>query len=231
MNARYALYFAPAETSPLWRSGSTWLGRDACSGASLPQPGIPGMTAERLHVLTASPRRYGLHATLKPPFRLADGVRPEMLVDAIGTLASRLQPFTLPALSVAMLSDFIALRTDAEADALQTLADRCVAELDRFRRPASTEELAKRRAHPLTSTQDALLQRYGYPYVMSEWRFHITLSERIFGAERDLLLQWLADYFAGALSTPTRCHDVCLFVQQDAQADFVLHSRFTFGQR
>jgi putative phosphonate metabolism protein len=231
MNARYALYFAPAATSPLWRSGSTWLGRDACSGASLPQPGIPGITAERVRALTASPRRYGLHATLKPPFHLADGVRPEILIDAIGTLAGRLEPFTLPALSVAMLSDFIALRTHAEADALQTLADRCVAELDRFRRPAGTEELAKRRAHPLNSTQDALLQRYGYPYVMSEWRFHITLSEPVFGAERDLLLRGLADYFAVALSPPTRCDDVCLFVQQDAQADFVLHSRFTFGQR
>ena len=231
MNARYALYFAPAETSALWRSGSSWLGRDACSGASLPQPRIPGITAEGLRALTASPRRYGLHATLKPPFHLAEGVKPESLIDAIGTLARQLQPFTLPALSVAMLSDFIALRTHGEADALQTLADRCVAELDRFRRPASAEELAKRHAHPLTSTQKALLQRYGYPYVISEWRFHITLSERVFGAERDLLLHWLADYFAGTLSIPTRCDDVCLFLQQDAQADFVLHRRFTFGQR
>ena len=227
MNARYALFFAPAETSPLWRAGSLWLGRDARPGASLPQPEIAGLPAERVHALTASPRRYGLHATLKPPFSLVEGTSPAMLMDAIGSLASQLQPFTLPALNVAPLSDFIALRTSGATDALQALADRCVAELDRFRRRAGADEIAKRRAQGLTAAQEAFLERYGYPYVMSEWRFHMTLSERVFGTERALLLRWLERYFETALSVPIRCDDICLFVQPSMRDPFLLHSRFT----
>jgi uncharacterized protein DUF1045 len=103
-----------------------------------------------VHAVTASPRQYGLHATLKPPFHLADGLSADRLMDAIKTLTATYRPFTLPPLEVGVLSDFIALRTQWSSSELQSLADRCVVELDRFRRPASQQELARRRAHPLS---------------------------------------------------------------------------------
>src|SRR4051812_29789724 len=63
--ARLALYWAPEVDDPLHHLGSAWLGRDAESGAPVPQPKLPGLD---LAALTADPRGYGLHATLKPPF-------------------------------------------------------------------------------------------------------------------------------------------------------------------
>ena len=68
---RYALSFAPP--GGLWRLGSEWLGRCAVTGQPAQPPRIDALTAEELRTLTAAPRRYGFHATLKAPFRLADG--------------------------------------------------------------------------------------------------------------------------------------------------------------
>jgi putative phosphonate metabolism protein len=231
MTARYALYLAPSEDSPLWRIGCAWLGRDARTGASLPQPAIDAIPAERVHALTASPRRYGLHATLKPPLRLAAGMSVEMLIDAIRALATATSAFTLPTLAIDTLSDFIALRTVHASAALQQLADRSVAELDRFRQPADAEEIAQRRRAGLSARQEALLSRFGYPYVMDEWRFHITLTERVSGTERDLLLAWLTRHFAAALAAPLRCEEVCLFVQDSAAQPFVVRERFALADR
>jgi putative phosphonate metabolism protein len=229
MSARYAVYFAPAQDSLLWQQGCVWLGRDAESDSVLAQPDVEGIARERVQALTASPRRYGLHATLKPPFALAPGVTYDMLIAAVRALASGIQPFTLPRLGVDVLSGFIALQTVNEDEALRRLADACVTELDRYRLAADADELARRRSRGLSAAQDALLARFGYPYVMQEWRFHITLTERVGGTERELLLAWLARHFAAALATPIRCDDICLFVQERRDTHFTLHRRFALG--
>lgn len=231
MTARYALYLAPADDSPLWRVGSAWLGRDARTEALLPQPKIEGICADRVQALTASARHYGLHATLKPPMRLADGVSADLLTDAVRMLAAATRAFMLPALAVDTLSGFIAVRAVHASAALQQLADDCVTQLDRFRRASDAVELAQRRSAGLSARQEALLTRFGYPYVMDEWRFHITLTERVAGAERDLLLAWLTAHFADALAQPLRCEDLCLFVQDRAEQPFVLRERFALADR
>jgi putative phosphonate metabolism protein len=230
MTARYAVYLAPAQTSPLWQAGCAWLGRDAAVDVELAQPVIAGIPREQLLALTAAPRRYGFHATLKPPFRLTAGVTRDELIEALRALANRMQGFTVPQLQVDVLSGFIALRTAHRSDALQRLADACVVELDQYRLAADPGELLNRRAHGLSAAQEALLARFGYPYVMSEWRFHITLTERVDGPQRDVLLAFLPSYFASALAEPMRCDDICLFVQARCDTHFTLHSRFALGR-
>src|SRR5690606_21547575 len=71
--ARYAVYFAPAEDSALNRLASRWLGRCAYTGTRYPPTGIGEITPAAQEEITAEPRRYGFHATLKPPFRLPQG--------------------------------------------------------------------------------------------------------------------------------------------------------------
>jgi hypothetical protein len=66
---------------------------------------------------------------------------------------------------------------------LQRVAAACVSALDDFRAPASNAELARRRASGLTARQDALLVQWGSPYVMEEFRFHLTLSGQLPEAE------------------------------------------------
>ena len=70
---RYAVYYAPAADSALWRFGSATLGYDALTGEDLPFAVPPGCDLALWPAFTEEPRRYGFHATLKAPFELADG--------------------------------------------------------------------------------------------------------------------------------------------------------------
>lgn len=173
---RVAVYFAPHPESAWWQAGSTWLGRCARTGVSFLQPEVPGLTPRAFRARTAEPRRYGFHATLKPPFRLADGARMDDVLQALDGLARETAPFTLPPLSVTMLGTFLALRTEGDNGAAHRLAARCVTALHPWAAQLSDEELAQRRQQPLTAEQDALLQRWGYPWVMEQFRFHLSLT-------------------------------------------------------
>jgi putative phosphonate metabolism protein len=231
MTIRYAVYFAPADATPLWQAGCRWLGRDPRSGAELLQPDVDGWSAERIAQITASPRMYGFHATLKPPFYLAEGRTLEQLATAVQGLAARLQAFAVPQLSVASLDGFLALQPIAYDAKLAGLADACVTELDGFRRPLSAEELSHRRAARLSPRQDELLAQFGYPYVLDQFRFHMTLTERLPCADASLLGPWLRDYLAAALAMPLRCEDLCLFVQDGPGEAFLLLQRFPLDIR
>ncbi|HET6522220.1 MAG TPA: DUF1045 domain-containing protein, partial [Geminicoccaceae bacterium] len=175
---RYAIYFAPAPDDPLGAFGNRWLGRDPWTGECLPQPRIPGLAPERLHAITASPRRYGFHGTLKPPFALAPGATPADLDMAARTFAAARRPVEVP-LALRSLSGFLALVPAEPVPALDALAADCVRAFDSFRAPSDAAELSRRRAAGLTARQDALLLAWGYPYVFEEFRFHLTLTERL----------------------------------------------------
>jgi len=231
MTTRYAVYFAPAEAALLWQAGCRWLGRDPRSGAELLQPDVDGWPAERVAQITASPRMYGFHATLKPPFRLAEGQTLEQLGAAIQLLAARIQAFAVPQLSVASLDGFLALRPAAYDAKLGALADACVTELDGFRRPPPPEELSHRRAARLSPRQAELLAQFGYPYVLDQFRFHMTLTELLPRTEANLLGPWLRHYFAAAVAMPLCCEDLCLFVQDGPGEAFRLLQRFPLDMR
>lgn len=231
MSRRYAIYLAPVESSALWRVGSRWLGRDAAQDRALAVPPVPGYDAERLHALTQSPRLYGFHATLKPPFRLAAGESPEGLGEALTGFAQARAAFVLPALEVASLSGFLALRPTVPSPALHGLAADCVTAFEKFRHPLSFVELARRRSAGLSARQDALLVRFGYPYLLDEFRFHLTLTERLEAPDRAALQPWLAAHFAAALREPVAVEDLCLFVQERPGVPFVILRRFPLKLR
>ncbi|WP_158971720.1 DUF1045 domain-containing protein [Chachezhania sediminis] len=172
---RHALYFLPRTTEPWVRFATDWLGWDAEAGAEVAHPDVPGLPLPVAQI-TERPRKYGLHATIKAPFRLAPGVSEEDLKTAAAALCSTLKPVMLDALAVTRLGRFLALRPVGDETALNALAGACVEGLDPCRDALTEAELAKRRASRLTPAQDALLLQWGYPYVMDEFHFHITLS-------------------------------------------------------
>jgi putative phosphonate metabolism protein len=219
-DARVAVYYAPRPDDPLFAEAATWLGRDPESGAAVPQPDLP-----ELDVVTAEPRLYGFHATLKPPMRLAEGRQWLDLLAAAAALADGTAPFALPQLAVSDVFGFLALRETAPCPPLQTLADACVAQLDPFRASPPDEELARRRRARLTPQQDAMLVRWGYPYVFESWFFHMTLTRRLNVVERTTFLPAAERYFARAIAVPRRVEDICLFVQDTAGAPFVVAER------
>lgn len=221
---RYALYFAPPPDHALHRLGSAWLGRDAATGAAVAQPAT-GLAAEHLAAITASPRRYGLHATLAPPFALAEGCDAAGLAAAVSALAGRLAPVELmPRLG--LIEGFCALLPVGPVPAVDALAQACVELADPFRARPGATELARRRAAGLTARQDALLQRWGYPYLLDEYRFHMTLSERLPEAGRPAVQAALQRHFAPLLGRPLALDTLSLFVEPAAGDPFVLREQF-----
>ena len=218
---RVALYWTPEPHDPLAALGAAWLGRDAESGALVPHPEVDGLAA-----LTAAPRVYGLHATLRPPMRLATGW--EEYIAAARDVAARVAPFDMPPLAVSDVSGFLALREQAPCPELQALCDACVLGTDRHRLQPGTEELVKRRKAGLSARQEAMLQRWGYPYVLEEWFFHVTLSRRLQPLEMQRLLPAAAAYLEPALSVGRRVETVSVCTQRDGGA-FLVAERLRLG--
>jgi hypothetical protein len=219
-DARVAAYYAPRADDALSVDAATWLGRNPETDAPVQQPDIPNIAE-----VTAEPRLYGFHATLKPPMRLAAGRSWLDVVEAAIAVADRTAPFDLPTLAVSDVFGFLALRETAPCPALQSLANACVERLDPLRAPSSEAEIARRRRAGLTPQQDAMLLRWGYPYVFDTWFFHMTLTRRLSAEEKRLYQPAAELHLARALGMPRRVSDICLFVQAGPGEAFIIEQR------
>jgi putative phosphonate metabolism protein len=217
---RHAIYFCPNPASELHRLGSTWLGRDAFSCDSLRQPDV------RLHEITSHPRRYGLHGTLKPPFRLKQNASSAAFDAAVRALSSQHESFQAPALMLAEIDGFLALLPDKHCTPLDELAADCVQQIDDFRTPPGEAELRRRRAAGLTETQEQLLQQWGYPYVLEEFQFHITLTDRLDAEKREWALPLAEQHFAPVLGKPLSFDAITVMIEPDEGDDFRVLERF-----
>ena len=226
--ARYAIYFAPPVDSALHRFGSACLGRDAATGEARPQPAIDGVAPARWREMTDSPRGYGFHATLKPPFHLAAGCTRDELGRALERFAATCEPFEAPSLGVDRIGRFVAFVLQRHSTRLAALADDCVRGLDRFRAPLTPDDLARRSHDWLTPRQQSLLHTWGYPYVMEEWRFHMTLATGLARDEAEHLRAALSRLAEPVCAEPLRIDGICLFEQPRRDAPFVLTERFPF---
>ncbi|MFG1360254.1 DUF1045 domain-containing protein [Xanthobacter pseudotagetidis] len=227
---RYAVYLAPDADSALWRFGCAMVGRDAETGAAPAPPELAGFDAERWHAITAEPRRYGFHGTLKAPFSLGPGVDEATLLQAAAEVAAEHRPFELPPLAVTAIGRFVALTPPVAVPTLEDIAACVVAGLDPLRAPLSDGERARRRPHLLSERQVALLDAYGYPYVLEEFRFHMTLTGPLADAEQGHALNALADAFAASgARVPTEITDLAVFVEEARGAPFRLLKRIPLG--
>lgn len=226
---RFAVYLAPAPDSTWWKAGSSWLGRDAATGEVLSQPLIPGVSMSMQQRLTAAPRRYGWHATLKAPFTLAEDADAVMLQGRLSGLARDRRPFVLP-LRVALLGDFLALIPDGDTRDIDALARNSVSHLHALAAPLSPAELARRRASGLSADEDKMLQRWGYPYVMDHFRLHFSLTGSLRDVDADTIdaLREAAEHWFAALP-PLRVDAVSLFAEPTAGADFLFIDRMELG--
>ena len=225
---RHAIYWVP-DPGPLADAGAAWLGWDVLTGQEPPAPDMAPLPRPRAEI-TEDPRRYGLHATLKPPFRLAPGTDAAGLAAALDGLAATLAPVTVPRLALTQVGRFLALTAPEGAARLAELAARVVADLDSFRAPAPPEETARRRAAGLSPRQEALLVRWGYPYVMEEFRFHITLTGKLPGPEAEIVRDHLARTIAPLCPAPFRLASLAL-CGEGADGRFRLISRHALTGR
>lgn len=218
---RYAVYYAP-EDEPLRTLAGRWLSRDST------RPPVD-VDPQRWRAWTEAPRRYGLHATLKAPFRLRAGSDETALFDAVAALAATLAPVTLPALALSRIGRFVALTPAAPSTESGRLAGRCVVELDAFRAAPGRYQPTRRRRAPLDTREEELLARWGYPYVLDRYRFHITLTGPLADADADVAYRLLQDYLAPALARPARIDALSVFVEPQPDAPFEPRARFALA--
>lgn len=228
---RAALYYAPPAGHPLSRRAAMWLGRDAWSGESLPRGPIDGFAPEILDELTAAPRRYGFHATLKPPFRIAEGRNLDGLRLHLGAFARERQPVLIPALQLERIGSFFAMTPAIDTAELQALAADVVRGFDAFRAPPTPEEVARRRPERLTPRQRDHLAVWGYPYVFDEFRFHMTLTGPVPEEHREPVETVLRARFADLIGQPLVVDALCLFVEPDPPGDFVVDTAIPLAGR
>ena len=231
--ARYAIYLAPPPHSALWRFGSETIGRDAASNAQASSFALAGIDAQAWRSMTVEPRRYGFHATIKAPFRLSETESLDGLCEAAAELAAAQTPFDLGPLQVSTLPAgadraFVAITPVARSAALDRLESVVVRGLDRFRAPLTAAEMARRNPDRLTARQRDMLERWGYPYALDEFRAHFTLTDAI--VDSSTIASALTREFAARVAPPQLAVDaLVLFAQPEGGGDFTILHRFPLG--
>lgn len=224
MFQRYAVYYTPAPESALATFGAAWLGWDSATGQVVAHPDMGVDVA----AVTETPRKYGFHGTMKPPFRLASGQSVDALDAALAALCADAAPVTLSGLKCAALGRFLALVPDGDTHALDALAAQVVRDLDRFRAPLTEDDLARRRQRRLTAAQEAMLTRWGYPHVMEQFRFHMTLTGRLDADVRVRVVRALGPLLSELPLAPYTLTGLAL-LGEDAQGRFHQISRHRLG--
>lgn len=217
---RYAIYYAPPANSALARFGAELLGYDAVAGCDVPLPAGVVAAAPDWSELTSDPRKYGFHATLKAPFALAPAMEEAGLIAACDSFAAAARAIPVIAPVVRAISGFTAIVPAAPSPDLNALAQDCVEVFDRFRAPMTPADRARRRPELLTPRQVEQLDRFGYPYVREDFRFHMTLTGRLPPPRAAEVLAMLQARFAELDLATLRIDRIVLSRQHDA------HSRF-----
>jgi hypothetical protein len=180
---RYAIYYAPRLESILGQFGNAWFGYDPVSREDIPRPIIKGMTPQEIEKITQGAGRYAFHGTLRSPFKLRKNRNLNSLDKSLESLATKIHPIICGPLSIRSIGRFLALVPDDPESQIPNLAEQCVRTFDNFRLAPGKEEIDRRRQAGLTTIQEQLLLRWGYPFVMEEFRFHLTLSDKLEGMD------------------------------------------------
>ncbi|MEX2618281.1 MAG: DUF1045 domain-containing protein [Alphaproteobacteria bacterium] len=220
MTARYAIYYIPGRDSALERFGRSWLGWDVWRAEPVPLTPLAGFDAAERSALVRTPRQYGFHATLKAPMALAPGMAAEDLLAAARRFATRTAPGPALDLKLATIGRFLALTPAAPSPALNALAATCVTVFDEFRKPLQPADRGRRRPESLTARQREYLDRWGYPYVLDEFRFHLTLSGAAAPDVLDRLRDGLAPLLQPVLAGPSGLDALAVAVQPARDGPF-----------
>lgn len=229
MFSRYAVYYAP-RPGAFADAAATWLGRNCESDLALPQPAVEGL-ADTLQSLTTKPRKYGFHGTLRAPFRPADGQDGTSIAAAVAEMASYLPPASCDGLAVGNPYGFgVAFRPIGDETGILKLAASVVERTDHLRGQLKPEEITQReRSENLNPRQREYLHRWGYPMVMEELSFQLTLSNRIAPEAQSAVEAAVARHFEGLLPMPFVIEDLCLFGEEAGTGMFRLLQRYSLS--
>ena len=218
--SRYAIYYIP--DLPLFQIGSDWLGWNSITGQETT------LSANHRRI-TDRPRKYGFHATVKPPFSLASNSTQGDLQDAFQTFCATVSPATGGTLKISRLGRFLAMTQDVQSNEVTELAASTVSHFDKFRAPLSDQDIAKRRQRRLTPEQDALMLRWGYPYMMQEFKFHMTLTGPLQNDEIDAIEHDANTRFREFLGQPLKIASIALLGEDSDSGRFHVVDKLSLG--
>ena len=158
------------------------------------------------------------------PFHLDDNHTEGNLLEALDRFCDQASPASLRSLRVKALGDFIALTPD-DAASINELAGQCVTFFDAFRAPLGADDIARRSNDRLTPRQQAHLERWGYPYVFEDFRFHMTLTGSLPADEKTRFLAALTDAFAPLAGHSYDVDALSLLRQDDSRSCFEVMAR------
>ena len=218
--SRYAIYYIP--DLPLFQIGSDWLGWNSITGQEIL------LSADHRRI-TDRPRKYGFHATVKSPFALASHSTQGDLQDAFQAFCAAVPPATGGTLKISRLGRFLAMTQDVQSNAVTELAASTVSHFDKFRAPLSDKDIEKRRQRRLTPQQDELLLRWGYPYVMQEFKFHMTLTGSLAANEIDAIEQRANTRFQEFIGQPLSIASLALLGEDRDSGHFHVVDKLSLG--
>ncbi|CCH47906.1 DUF1045 domain-containing protein [Pseudodesulfovibrio piezophilus] len=231
MEGRFAVYFSPEKDSDLDQFGKWWLARCAESGQCFESPRLRTISSEDILRLTTVPRQYGFHGTLVAPFILSSSCTEWQLIRHATEFAQQQKAFFLEGFNIIEIGNFLALVPE-DYEQINSLADSCVRAFDSFREQPTLAEMERRRAKGLTPVQERLLARWGYPFVLSEFHFHLTLTDSIRDRKmRKKLIRSLNDHTWRLRKQSHFVSELCLFYQQSKKTPFMLIHRIPFGKK
>lgn len=218
LHKRYAIYFCLPEKSEFQKKAANWLGWDVDAGQEAAS-NVP-------ESWTFAAKKYGFHATMKAPFRLSKDSNLDALKSDITRCVKKHRAFSLGWLDIRSLGGFLAFMPHKQPELLSDLAADLVMELDRHRDPLTEQELLRRRAADLSDRQDQLLMKYGYPYVLEQFKFHMTLTGNI--DQIDEAAKLAEEYFANELKDEIYVREVALCGER-SDGQFEVIERFSLS--
>ena len=222
--ARYAIFWLPPADSALAAFGRDWFGTCPDRGKTR-TPASFGLPETLVATAVERPRRYTLHGTIVAPFRPAEGVSAQLLADELCAFCARRTARSTGPLRVSRLSRYLALIPNGGTARLDWLAAEAVTHFNAFRAPMSETELARYPAGQHSQRQAENVRAFGYPHVLSDFIFHITLAGPLEAEQLDEVEHGLAPHLQPLTGVPLHIGSLCLLGEVDQATPFRLIAR------
>lgn len=224
---RYAIYWVPRPDTRLAAFARRWFGSEVETGEQLALRegyGLPDGLVERA---TASPRRYGIHATIKAPFRLREGAQLNDFINMMGAFCAKRRAPHAGKLKLHRFSRYLVMLPENDTSELEWLAQDCVTHFDVLRAPLTDADRSRRAiSNPKAA---AYFEQFGYPDIFDRFKFHITLAGPLEPAELEMVENALRPSLIALTNEPFVAPDLCICGEPGNKQAFRVLYRHTFG--
>ena len=224
--SRFAIYFVPPESNDLTRFTASWFGWDVYKGIKVDYPVLHNLNYD-IKEITNTPSKYGFHGTLKAPFSLVPNKTIDDLKLSLSMLSRSIKKFLIPSICLREISGFIAIVPTVQNQSINFLARKCLEGLDCFRDAEPPEILNKRRSAGLSSSEERHLLKWGYPYVLDDFRFHLTMTGKLTPKVSKNVFSVLSSELQAALNAPLPINKICLFGESNINGQFEVIDEFS----